>query len=78
MSKAPIGMALEEREKEKARERKAHGFTAPGKSKNASEKFAEAFDKEKGRALEKVARVVGWSRPQEGDPCSTVGFLLLL
>ena len=52
------GEALEEREKEKARERKAHGFTAPGKSKNASEKFAEAFDKEKGRALEKVARAV--------------------
>jgi hypothetical protein len=50
-----IGMALEEREKEKARERKAR----PGLPR--SEKFAEQG--EKGRALEKVARAVGWSRP---------------
>jgi len=48
-------MALEEREKEKARERKAR----PGLPR--SEKFAEQG--EKGEALEKVARAVGWSRP---------------
>jgi len=65
-----IGMALEEREKEKARERKAR----PGLPR--SEKFTEQGDK--GEALEKVARAVGWSRPQGGNPCSTVGFLLLL
>jgi site-specific DNA-methyltransferase (adenine-specific) len=58
-----IGLAFEKMEKEKAKERKAHGLTAPGKSKNASEKFTEAFEKEKGEALEKVARIVGWSRP---------------
>ena len=70
-----IGMALEEREKELARERQAKGKENLPNVKPSSENFSEV---EKGRALEKVARAVGWSRPQGGDPCSTVGFPLLL
>lgn len=47
-----IGLALEERERELAKRRMLKG--------RPSEKFAEG---EPGRALEKVARTVGWSRP---------------
>jgi len=50
-----IGLAFEEMEKEKAKERKGR----PGLPR--SEKFSE--QEEKGEALEKVARIVGWSRP---------------
>ena len=54
-----IGMALEEREREKAASRKKATQIKGGKPPG-SEKFTEP---EKGEALEKVARAVGWSRP---------------
>jgi site-specific DNA-methyltransferase (adenine-specific) len=55
-----IGGALEEREKELAKKRMIGAGIAKKKGeKITSEKFAE----DTGRALEKVANIVGWSRP---------------
>jgi len=58
--KVAIALALEEREKEKAKER----MIGKGIAKKKGEKItSEKFTEDKGEAKEKVAKVVGWSRP---------------
>jgi len=52
-----MGAKIEDRERKAAKERqKDHGGTAPGKSKNTSEKFTGV---KKGDARDKIAKAVG-------------------
>lgn len=56
--KVSLGRALEELERPRAKERQAHGQTAPGR--NAGEKFTQAS---KGKTADIVGAAVGMSRP---------------
>lgn len=63
MGTVAIARAIEEREREAARERqRAHGGTAPGKAANTPGKFPEVTGEPSGRAADKVGAAVGMDR----------------